>query len=79
MAADGGKADGRGAAAPVGEVGGVAAVAEPGGTAPAAPATATPARNLRRSTIGCVSSRAIFDPLVETFRGDAANSTAPPR
>src|SRR5215510_8730650 len=57
-AADGGNAEGRGA--PVADVAEVAALAIPGA---AAPATATPARNFRRLTFGCVSLCAMGAPF----------------
>ena len=57
---EGGSADGRGAAAASGEVAVVARIGDAGGvTAVAAPATATPARNLRRLTSGRGSFRAM--------------------
>src|SRR5882757_10720609 len=49
---DGGSAEGRGAGAALGVVASVAAFAAGDVTAVAAPATATPARNLRRLTSG---------------------------
>src|SRR6267154_1950149 len=53
----GGSADGRGAGAALGDVDGVAPFAIGGVTVVAAPATATPARNLRRLTSGRGSLR----------------------
>src|SRR5215468_2943245 len=50
---EGGNADGTRAGAAAGAVAWVAAVATGGVTAVAAPATAAPARNLRRLTSGC--------------------------
>src|SRR5262245_21837497 len=63
----GGSADGRGGAAG-GVCAGVAAAAPVGGAALAAPATATPARNLRRSNFASLSLRDIVAP----FRFDPA-------
>jgi hypothetical protein len=54
---EGGSADGRGAGAALGDAVEVAALATGGVAAVAAPATATPARNLRRLTSGRWSFR----------------------
>src|SRR2546430_5817263 len=74
-AAEGGSTDGRGADAPTDDV--AAAVPFGGVTALAAPATATPARNLRRFTLGCVSSRAIVGSLLMPG-ANAVNGAARP-
>src|SRR5262249_16471316 len=74
-AAEGGSAEGRGGA-PVADVADVAALAAAGATAPA---TATPARNLRRSTFE--SSRDIVTPFGLIGRRSSAASgqnVAPP-
>ena len=60
----GGSAEGRGAGAAPGEVAGVAPFATGGVTAVAAPATATPARNLRRLTSGRGSFRVMDFSLI---------------
>src|SRR3981081_1156557 len=54
---EGGSADGRGAGSALGDVASVAPFAARGVTAVAAPATATPAKNLRRLTSGRRSLR----------------------
>src|SRR5262245_47793936 len=63
-APEGGNAEGRRGSGSLGDVAEVAALA--GVTAVAAPATATPARNLRRSTLACRSSRDIVAPFLLT-------------
>src|SRR5262245_47242715 len=75
-AAGGGKAGGRGRDAPVGDVVGVAAAAVSfrDVTAPAAPATATPAKNFRRLNFASLSLR-----IVAPFRLFRAAFEAPLR
>src|SRR6267154_3830724 len=68
----GGSADGRRRGSALGEVAGVAAFATGGVTAVAAPATATPARNLRRFTSGRGSLRAMELSLDRQARSSAA-------
>jgi hypothetical protein len=68
----GGSADGRRGGSALGEVAGVAAFATGGVTAVAAPATATPARNLRRFTSGRGSFRAMELSLDRQARSSAA-------